>query len=340
MSDTIISLSDLKALVQAALVANRTSAAAAASVADALVMAEADGQPGHGVSRVPAYAAQSANGKVDGAAVAEVHKVAGGVLRVDARGGFAFPAIDAALQPLAELAGTQGIAMAAVHRSHHCGVLGWHVERLAARGLVALMVANSPGAMAPWGGRKALFGTNPIAFAAPVPGRDPVVIDLSLSKVARGKIMLAAQKGEGIPGDWALDAAGRPTTDAKAALAGTLLPMADAKGAALAMAIEILAAAVPGALFAYEAPSFLDDKGANPAVGQCIIAIQARAASGGAYGDRIAALVREVAADGEARIPGGRRFESQAQGRYRSPHGQARLGAIKRATGDRRSCWT
>ena len=104
-----------------------------------------------------------------------------------------------------------------------------------------------------------------------------------------------------------------PTTDAKAALAGTLLPMADAKGAALAMAIEILAAAVPGALFAYEAPSFLDDKGANPAVGQCIIAIQARAASGGAYGDRIAALVREVAADGEARIPGGRRFESRAR---------------------------
>lgn len=313
MSDTTVSLSDLKTLAQAALVANRTSVAAASSVADALVMAEADGQPGHGLSRVPAYAAQSANGKVDGHAVPDVERVAGAVLRVDARGGFAFPAIDAALEPLAHLADAQGIAMAAIHRSHHCGVLGWHVERLAAKGLVALMVANSPGAMAPWGGRRALFGTNPIAFAAPVPGKDPVVVDLSLSKVARGKIMLAAQKGELIPGDWALDGAGKPTTDAKAALAGTLLPMADAKGAALAMSIEILAAAVPGALFAYEAPSFLDDKGANPAVGQCIIAIQPRIASGGAYAERIAALINEVAGDGGARIPGGRRFQNRAR---------------------------
>jgi len=313
MSDTIISLSDLKALVQAALVANRTSVAAALSVAEALIMAEADNQPGHGASRVPAYAAQAASGKVDGRAVPDVRQVAGAVLRVDARGGFAFPAIDAALGPLAGLAESQGIAMAAIHRSHHCGVLGWHVERLAAKGLVAFMVANSPGAMAPWGGRKALFGTNPVAFAASVSGKDPVVIDLSLSKVARGKIMLAAQKGESIPGDWALDGAGRPTTDARAALGGTLLPMADAKGAALAMAVEILAAAVPGALFAYEASSFLDDKGANPAVGQCIIAIQPRGASGGAYGERIAALVGEVAGDGEARIPGSRRFECRAR---------------------------
>jgi (2R)-3-sulfolactate dehydrogenase (NADP+) len=107
---------------------------------------------------------------------------------------------------------------------------GHHVERLAAAGLVGLAFTNSPAALAPWGGRWPIYGTNPIAFACPRAGASPLVVDLSLSKVARGRIMVAAQKGESIPEGWAVDADGRPTTDAKAALAGTMLPLGDAKG--------------------------------------------------------------------------------------------------------------
>src|SRR5690606_16699240 len=152
-------------------------------------------------------------GKTDGHAVPNAELARPGVLRVDAMNGFAYPAIDLAIERLPELARTQGIALAAIHRSHHGGVLGLSVERLAEKGLAAIMVANAPASMAPWGGRRALYGTNPIAFAVPVPGEPPIVIDLALSKVARGKIMAAQQKRAPIPEDWAFDADGNPTTD-------------------------------------------------------------------------------------------------------------------------------
>jgi len=142
---------------------------------------------------------------------------------------------------LSKAARVGGTAAAAITRSHHCGVVGHPVERLASEGLLALMFANTPGAIAPWGGAKAVFGTNPIAFACPLPGKPPIVVDLSLSKVARGNVLAAKQKGETIPEGWALDAAGKPTIDAAAALAGTMLPLGDAKGTALALMVELLA---------------------------------------------------------------------------------------------------
>ena len=108
------------------------------------------------------------------------------MIRIDAGHGFAYPPVDLAIDELAVMAPAAGMAGAAIYRSHHCAQLGAHVERLAERGLVALMVANTPKAMAPWGGNTALFGTNPIAFAAPRADGPPLVIDLSLSKGARG----------------------------------------------------------------------------------------------------------------------------------------------------------
>ena len=132
------------------------------------------------------------------------------MLAIDAAHGFAYPALDLALDRLAPLARQAGIAVAAIRRSHHCGALGLIVARLAEAGLVGLMVANTPAAMAPAGGRRALLGTNPIACAFPMTDADPVVIDLSLSTVARGRIVQARARGEAIPEGWALDAAGAP----------------------------------------------------------------------------------------------------------------------------------
>jgi (2R)-3-sulfolactate dehydrogenase (NADP+) len=309
-----LGLEQAEALARAALVASRTSPENAAPTARALVAAEADGQGGHGLARVPAYALQARAGKVDGHATPRVERVAGGALRVDGGCGFAYPAIDAALAALAPLAREQGIAVAAIHRSHHFGQAGAHAERLARLGLVALVLGNSPKAMAFWGGRQARLGTNPLAFAAPLPGgADPLVIDLALAVAARGRIVAAEKAGQAIPADWAVDADGRPTTDPKAALAGTLLPIGGAKGGALALMVEILAAAVTGSAYGWEASSFFDDRGDPPNMGHVLVAIDAARLSAGAYEARMATLLEAIAAEPDARLPGTRRLASRAR---------------------------
>lgn len=308
MTETF-SQDDLVALVQKAFVASKTSEHNAWSVAEALVQAEVDGQKGHGLSRIASYALQSNAGKVDGFAQPGLLERRAGSALVDAKSGFAYPAFQMAIDHLDTTARYAGIAAAAVAHSHHCGVLGWHVERLAQKGFVAFAVANTPDAMAPWGGKRRLFGTNPIAFAAPQRDAPPAVVDMALSRVARGKILTAAQSGEAIPNDWATDADGNPTTDASAALKGTLLPIGDAKGAALAFMVETMAVALTGSSFSFEASSFFDDQGGPPNVGQFLIAIDPNGFAGTeVFLDRFALLATEFANDPGARLPGSRRL--------------------------------
>jgi (2R)-3-sulfolactate dehydrogenase (NADP+) len=299
-------LAELETMVVEAFRRSSVGAAQARATAAALVAAEGTGQGGHGLRRVPAYAAQAKAGKVDGHAVPVLERTRPGVARIDARNGFAFPALDLAVEALPGIARETGVAIAAIRRSHHAGVLGLTVERLGKAGLVALMVANSPGAMAPWGGRRALFGTNPIAFATPVPDGEPLVVDLSLSKVARGKVMAAKQRGAAIPEGWALDADGRPTTDAAAALAGTMVPLGDAKGAALALVVELLSAGLTGANYASEASSLFDADGPPPGLGQFILAMDPEAAGGPQAIGRVGALLAAIADEPGTRIPGER----------------------------------
>ncbi len=160
--------------------------------------------------------------------------------------------------------------------------------------------------MAPWGGRSAVFGTNPIAFACPLPGRDPIVVDLSLSKVARGNVMAAAKKGEPIPEGWALDVDGKPTTDANVALAGTMVPLGDAKGTALALMVELLAGGLTGSNFAAEASSYFDAEGPPSMTGQFIIAMDPTVFASGI--ERFAVLARSIEEQDGARLPGMRRY--------------------------------
>ncbi|MBV9971176.1 MAG: Ldh family oxidoreductase [Xanthobacteraceae bacterium] len=308
-----LTIAEAEELVAATLVRCRTSDGNAISVAHALVAAEADGLKGHGLSRLPSYAAQSKIGKVDGFAEPKVSQPRRGVAMVDAAHGFAYPALSLAEVVLPEMARTAGIACAGITRSHHCGVTGHPAERLAGAGLVAMLFANTPGAIAPWGGTSATFGTDPIAFACPLPGAAPIVVDLSLSKVARGNILAARQKGERIPEGWALDAAGNPTTDPQAALAGTMLPLGDAKGTALALMVELLAAGLTGANYAADASSFLDAEGPPPGTGQLIIAIDPEAFPGGP--SHFARLAAAIAAQPGARLPGARRLARRAEAR-------------------------
>jgi (2R)-3-sulfolactate dehydrogenase (NADP+) len=280
----------------------------AASVAKALVAAEADGLKGHGLQRIPTYLAMMKAGKAKGDAKPLASRPRPGVLLVDAAEGFAYPAIDLALKKLPAIAVKQGIAVASITRSNHCGVAGHHVEKLAEAGLVAILFANTPAAMAPAGGRTGVFGTNPIAFAAPLAGRAPVVVDLSLSKVARGNLVTARQKGEAIPLGWALDPEGNPTTDPGKGIAGTMLPLGDAKGAALAFMVEVLAAAVVGTHFAFEASSFLDASGPPPRTGQLIIAIDPAAMGHGRFAERMATMASAIEGQAGARLSGSRRI--------------------------------
>jgi (2R)-3-sulfolactate dehydrogenase (NADP+) len=309
ISTVTIASAELEALIAAALVACNTSEVNARSVARALTQAEIDGQKGHGLSRVPSYGAQAKAGKVDGHATPQVRQTRPGGLMIDARHGFAFPAFDLAIARLPDMARANGIAAAGFTRSHHFGVAGRHVERLAETGLVALAFGNTPKAMAPWGGRRPLYGTNPIAFAVPCRGKPPIVVDMALSQVARGKILTAAQKSEAIPEGWAVDEHGSPTTDAAAALKGALQPIGGAKGAALALMVEVLAVALTGARFGFEASSFFDAEGPPPGVGQFLIAIDPGAFAGAeAFADRIGRLAGMIKGNAEARLPGSRRI--------------------------------
>ncbi|MFE1600468.1 Ldh family oxidoreductase [Methylobacterium sp. ID0610] len=308
----VLTLAAAQDLAAAALIRAGARPEAAASTARALVAAEADGLKGHGLARLPAYAAQLRSGKVAGAAVPSLTRPRPGLLAVDAAHGFAYPALDLAVAALPAPARAQGIAAAGIRRSHHCGAAGQPVEALADRGLVALLFANTPAAMAPWGGTAAVFGTNPVAFACPLPARPPIVVDLSLSKVARGAIMAARQRGEPIPEGWALDAAGRPTTDPAAALAGTMVPLGDAKGTALALMVELLAAGLTGGRYAAEASSFLDAEGGPPGTGQLLLAIDPEAFGPGAL-PRFADLAAAIEGQAGARLPGARRLALRAR---------------------------
>lgn len=303
-----LSVQDAEALARDALAASGASAEMAAATARALASAEAAGQPGHGLSRAPQYAAFLRNGRADGAAVPRIANERGGAVLVDARHGLAYPALALAESEAAWRARAHGIAFAGITNSHHSGAMGLPVARLADQGLVALAFTNSPAAMPVPGGRRPLMGTNPVAAAFPRRGRSPLVIDMALSEVARGKIMVAAKEGRPIPEGWALDAEGRPTTDAKAALSGAMLAMGGTKGALLALVVELLCCALTGAAFGFEADSFFEDEGNRPRLGQALLVVDPGALAGAdAFASRIEAFVAAMAAEEGVRLPGSRR---------------------------------
>jgi (2R)-3-sulfolactate dehydrogenase (NADP+) len=304
-------LAEVCARVAAELQRAGAGAAMAESTARALVLAEAQALSSHGLSRVAQYVTHLRNGRVNGAAEARVLRRKGGALVVDAQEGLAFPACELAVREAVALAREQGVVFAGVVRSHHCGVVVDHLRAAAAAGMVGLGFANSPAAMPAAGGRHPVFGTNPVAAVFPRRSGDALSIDLSLSEVARGKVMVAAKNGQPIPLGWALDADGQPTTDATAALAGSMLPLgavSSPKGAMLALVVELLVTALIGANFGFEASSFFVDEGNRPGIGQAFVIVDPGALAGAdGYLDRIEVLVSEMLKDEGVRLPGVRR---------------------------------
>jgi len=309
----IFSLQELTDLATRALERAGANQDMASCTARALVDADARGLASHGVSRITQYAAHLRNGRADGQARPAVVRSKGGAVLVDAHSGLAFPACALAVAEAVKRARESGVAFAGVTGSHHFGVAAYHLDAVAAAGMVGFAFGNSPAAMPAAGGRHPIFGTNPIAAVFPRARGAPLVIDLSLSEVARGKVMIAAKEGKPIPLGWALDADGRPTTDAKAALTGSMLAMGGTKGAMLALIVEVLACALTGAAFGFEADTFFVDEGNRPRIGQAFVVIDPDALAGRAvYVERIETLVAEMLKDDGVRLPGARRDDLAA----------------------------
>ena len=310
---THLTLQDATNLVAAALSRAGASDPMTAATARALVLAEAQGLASHGLSRVPQYTAHLRNGRANGHAVPAVVKRKGAALVVDAQQGLAFAACELAVQEAVATARELGVCFVGVTNSHHAGVIVDHLRAAAAAGMVGLGFANAPSAMPAAGGKHPIFGTNPVAAIFPREHGDPLMIDLSLSEVARGKLMVAAKEGRPIPLGWALDKDGNPTTDPKAGMDGSMLPLgaiSSPKGSMLALVVELLVTALIGAQFGFEASSFFVDEGNQPRIGQAFIVIDPGALAGQAsYYARLEVLITEMLKDDGVRLAGERRFK-------------------------------
>jgi len=283
--------------------------------AEALIAAEMEGLGGHGLSRVALYAQHLREGRTDGAAKPLVTRRKGATCLVDAMGGLAFPAAALAVREAMKRARRYGIAFAGVTNSHHAGAMAHHLQPAADAGMIGFAFSNSPAAITAWGGRTPLYGTNPIAAVFPRRGAAPIVVDLSITEVTRGKIMVHAKEGKPIPLGWAVDRDGHPTTDAKAALTGSLAAIGGAKGNTLALVIELLCVALTGAAFGFENDSYFEP-GGKPRIGQAFIVLDPDAPVGSdVYFSRVETVVSKMLAEEGVRLPGARRQRAAARAR-------------------------
>ena len=308
-----LSFSDLTQLLRQIFLRHGTSVEVADILAHNCATAQRDGAHSHGTFRIPGYLSTLASGWVDGKARPVVEDVASGYVAVDAAGGFAQPALAAARGLLVTKAREAGIAVLAIRNSHHFAALWPDVEPFAAEGLVALSVVNSMTCVVPHGGNKPLFGTNPIAFAAPCAGKDPLVFDMATSALAHGDVQIAARAGHSVPVGTGVDKHGQPTTDPTAILeGGALLPFGGHKGSALSMMVELLAAALTGGNFSFEFDWKRHPGAQTPWTGQLIIVIDPSKSAGRDFAMRSRELVERMHEAGQTRLSGDRRYRQRA----------------------------
>ena len=303
-----LSLEQLEDLARRALVRAGADATMASTTADALVYADARGLASHGVARVAQYTAHLLNGRADGNAQPRIVASRGGAALISAGSGLAYPACALAVREAIVRAHEFGVSLVSVTDSHHYGVAAFHLAPVGGAGMVGLALSNSPAAMPVAGGKRPLLGTNPIAAVFPRAHGVPLLIDMSLSEVARGKLMIAAKDGRPIPLGWALDADGNPTTDPRAGLEGSMLAIGGTKGAMLALVVELLVTTLTGAALGFEASTFFVDEGNRPRLGQAFLVIDPGALAGRpVYDERIETLVAAMTAEAGVRLPGERR---------------------------------
>jgi delta1-piperideine-2-carboxylate reductase len=312
---TQLTLDQVHTLAWQVLRVQGVSADQARAIAETITAAERDDCKAHGLFRLPGYVSSVRSRKVTPDAVPEVRELAPAVVLVDGKNGFAPLALQKGRGPLVEKARRHGIAALAVTQIYHFAAMWPEVEALAQDGLVAFAFTAAMSYVAPAGGTKPLYGTNPMAFAWPRANHPPLVFDQASSASARGEIQLHLRDGTAIPEGWAIDAAGHPTTDPAAALAGAQLPFGGYKGAAIALMIELLAGALIGEVFSFEASARDNHDGGPPIGGELILAIDpARCV---AHGDRQRQLAHaeqlftKILEQEGTRLPSDRRYAAR-----------------------------
>lgn len=307
-----ISYDELVALLAAIFRRHDCSDHVAQLLAENMATAERDGAESHGIFRMRGNLGSLDSGWVDGKASFALEDVAPGVLRGDGHNGFTLPVLEAAREPLMDKARANGIALLTIRKAHHFGAVWPDIEPFARAGFVVLAAVNSMASVVPHGGHRKVFGTNPLGFAAPREGPDPLVFDQASSAMANGDVQIAAREGRDLPPGTGVDGDGNPTTDPKVVLeSGALLPFGGYKGAAIAMMIEVLGAALAGSDFSFEIDWSAYPGAATPHGGQTYILIDPMRGAPMAFTARIETLIAEMLAAGQERLPGDRRYANR-----------------------------
>jgi len=312
MSTISISLDEIYDLAKKTLLFNGCDEENASILSDTIMRAERDGSLSHGLFRLPAYVASLKSGKVNGKARPEVKKISPSVIKVLGNSALAPMVLKVGLPELIKLAKETGVAVLAITNSHHMAAMWPETEAIAESGLVGFACTSYKPMVAPAGAKKALFGTNPISFAWPRPGKTPVVYDMATAAMAMGEVMVAARDGHTVPLGTGLNKDGKETTDPKEiSKGGVLLPFGGYKGSAIAMMVELLAGALVGENFSYETAAKDNKDGGPPSGGEFILAISPEKIAGPDWEKHSDEFFKKMQSMDGVRLPGERRHKNR-----------------------------
>jgi len=312
MATVSLKLDEIFDLAKKTLLANGCDDETASVLADLIMKAERDGSLSHGLFRLPAYVSGLKSGKINGKARPEVKKISSSVIKVLGNNCLAPMIHNKGLPELIKTAKENGVAVLAINNSHHMAAMWPETEAVAEEGLVAFACTSYKPAVAPAGAIKPLFGTNPISFAWPRPGKTPVVFDMATASMAMGEVQVAKREGHKVPLGTGLTKDGKDTTDpGEIADGGVLLPFGGYKGSGIAMMVELLAGALVGDNFSFETATKDNNDGGPPSGGEFILAISPEKISGSGWDNHADEFFNKMKSFEGVRLPGERRHKNR-----------------------------
>ncbi|HJN83983.1 MAG TPA: Ldh family oxidoreductase [Candidatus Pelagibacter bacterium] len=312
MKTISLSLDEICKLANKTLLANGCDEENANVLSDTIMRAERDGSLSHGLFRLPAYVVGLKSKKINGKSRPEVKKISPSVIKVLGNHALAPMVLKVGIPELVKTAKEIGVAILAITNSHHMAAMWPETEAIAEEGLVAFACTSYKPMVAPAGAKKALFGTNPISFAWPRPGKTPVVYDMATAAMAMGEVQVAAREGHKVPIGTGLNKNGKETTDPnEIAKGGVILPFGGYKGSGIAMMVELLAGALLGEAFSYETAAKDNNDGAPPAGGEFILAMSPEKISGSDWNKHSDEFFKKMKSMEGVRLPGERRHKNR-----------------------------
>jgi len=312
MNTVSLSLDEIYQLANKTLLANGCDEENANILSETIMKAERDGSLSHGLFRLPAYVAGLKSKKINGKAKPEVKKISQSIIKVLGNHALAPMVLKVGIPELVKAAKETGVAILSITNSHHMAAMWPETEAIAEEGLVAFACTSYKPMVAPAGAKKALFGTNPISFAWPRPGKTPVVYDMATASMAMGEVQVAAREGHKVPIGTGLDKDGKETTDPnEIAKGGVILPFGGYKGSGIAMMVELLAGSLLGEAFSYETAEKDTNDGGPPSGGEFILAMSPDKISGSDWKKHSEDFFTKMKSMEGVRLPGERRHKNR-----------------------------